>query len=306
MSATPDSTLANPEQLIADLRRQLAEREAERAECKAERDEALHRETATAEVLQVINSSPGDPAPVFDAMLEKAMRLCEATHGHVWRFDGEQLHAVSARGDTRFIEWLQDHSPIRPIPGSAADRVVRGERLVHLTDRREEEAYRDDPVFRGLVDTSGVRASVSVALRKDETLLGMINVYRQEVRSFTEKQIALLENFAAQAVIAMENARLITEAREALEQQTAAAEVLQVINSSPGDLARCSRQFWTRRTRCAARRWGACFCTTASCFTRRRPTAIRRTWRSGYAKESCFSPPLSCWMTAFAGFTIPI
>jgi len=237
MSATPDSSLANPEQLIADLRRQLAEREAELAECKAERDEALHRETATAEVLQVINSSPGDPAPVFDAMLEKAMRLCEATHGHVWRFDGEQLHAVSARGDTRFIEWLQDHSPIRPIPGSAADRVVRGERLVHLTDRREEEAYRDDPVFRGLVDTSGVRASVSVALRKDETLLGMINVYRQEVRSFTEKQIALLENFAAQAVIAMENARLITEAREALEQQTAAAEVLQVINSSPGDLA---------------------------------------------------------------------
>ena len=212
--------------------------------------EALEQQTATSDVLKVISGSPGDLQPVFDTMLANATRLCEATHGHVWTFDGEQMYAVAVRGDAPFVKWLQDHNPVRPIPGSAAERIVRGERFVHVADRRQEPAYRDNQTFRGLVDTSGIRASLSVALRKGETLLGMINVYRQDVRPFTDNQIKLVEDFATQAVIAIENARLLNELRqrtddltertadltEALDQQTATSEVLQVISSSPGYL----------------------------------------------------------------------
>src|SRR3984893_77261 len=198
--------------------------------------EALEQQTATAEVLQVINSSPGDLAPVFDAMLEKAMRLCDASHAHLFTVDGEQVHSVAVRGDPRFREWLQQ-GPLPLVPGSSVDRMRRGERFVHVLDATEMEPYRTNPWFRELVDRGGGRTTISVPLRKDGALLGTIHLYRPEVRAFSDEQITLVENFAAQAVIAMENARLLTETREALEQQTATAEVLQVINSSPGDLA---------------------------------------------------------------------
>ena len=236
MGATPDSMLGKPEQLIADLQRQLAEREAELAECKAERDEALQRETATAEILQVINSLPGDLKPVFDAMLEKAIRLCKATHGHLFTYDGECFHPAAVANQPRRIEWARQVGPVRPSPTAPLARISRGERIVHVVDVREEEVYRTVPRFRAQAGLIGSRTALWVALRKEDKVLGVFTVYRQEVRPFTDEQIALLQNFAAQAVIAMENARLITETREALEQQTATAEVLQVINSSPGNL----------------------------------------------------------------------
>src|ERR1700745_609064 len=231
MSATPDSTLADPERLIADLQRQLVE-------CKAERDEALAQHTATAEVLQVINSSPGDLMPVFDAMLERAMRLCRPSFGTFLTYDGEFLHFVAARGHSRYGEWVRQQGPIGVHPGTTNEQLVRGEAVVQLTDLPNSEAYRlGQPGRRAQVDIGGFRTLLSVALRKDATLLGALHLHRQEARPFTDKQIALLQNFAAQAVIAMENARLLTETREALEQQTATAEVLGVINSSPGELA---------------------------------------------------------------------
>ena len=223
MSATSDSTIANPEQRIADLERQLAE--------------ALEQQTATAEVLQVINSSPGELAPVFDAILEKAMRLCEAPFGALRRFDGEAFQAMAAR-DTSGAVVVVLSEPTVPDSGSASERLVLGDDVVHIPDVVDTEAYRSGvPSRLRFVDVTGARTALWVALRKNDVLLGDLSLYRKEVRPFTEKQIALLQNFAAQAVIAIENARLLTETREALEQQTATAEVLQVINSSPGELA---------------------------------------------------------------------
>ena len=238
MSATSDSTLANPEQLIADLQRQLAEREAELAECKAERDEAQEQQTATAEVLGVINSSPGDLAPVFDAMLAKMMRLCEAAHGHFLVYDGTHFHPGAFRGEETFGAIWREGFPFTPSHnGNPLARLIFGERLVHDADAREGDAYREAQHYRRLIDAGGIRSSLTVALRKEDKLLGAVRLYRREVRPFSDKQIVLVENFATQAVIAMENTRLVTETREALEQQTATAEVLQVINRSPGDLA---------------------------------------------------------------------
>src|SRR5215472_11948144 len=207
----------------------------ENARLITETREALEQQTATAEVLRVINSSPGDLTPVFDAMLERARRLCEPAFGVMLTWDGERFHRVAWRGaPPEVIEATRD--PVIGPAGSPGYRIAHGEDVVSVADLAENEATRPAPAMQTWVRL-GAHSYVAVALRKEERLLGAIVIYRLEVRPFSQKEIALLQNFAAQAVIAMENARLLTETREALEQQTATAEVLQVINSSPGNLA---------------------------------------------------------------------
>jgi len=200
-----------------------------------ETQEALDQQTATAEVLGVINASPGDLAPVFDVMVERAAHLCEADEAAVRTFSGTSLHLAATCGtDPSALEQLRKLGPtdLRGL----YEPFARGDDIAHYEDARDTDAYRNFSSGRNRIDARGIRSWLAVALRKEGTLLGIINVHRRNVRPFTDKQIALLQSFAAQAVIAMENARLLTETREALDQQTATAEVLGVINASPGEL----------------------------------------------------------------------
>jgi len=149
--------------------------------------------------LGVINSSPGKLAPVFDAMLEKATTLCEAAYGTLFTYDGECFHAVALRGvPAAFAEALS--APVRAEPGAALYRIERGERFAHFADVANEAAYKG-PAGSVLVELGGARSALAVPLRRYDALLGAFAIYRQEVHPFSEKQIALLQNFAAQAVI---------------------------------------------------------------------------------------------------------
>ena len=196
--------------------------------------EALEQQTATSEILRVISSSPTDLQPVFQTILDNAVRLCEAQNGAMFRFDGETLRGVALYNVAPAMEAYALGTPFRPGRESAVRRVALERRLVHVPDvlaDPELTAYRTGP-YRD----QGMRSVLAVPLLKENDLIGTIVIHRKEVRPFTDKQIALLKTFADQAVIAIENVRLFNELQERLEQQTATSEILRVIASSPTDL----------------------------------------------------------------------
>jgi two-component system, NtrC family, sensor kinase len=214
---------AEPKSEVENLRRALSE--------------ALEQQMATGEILRVIASSPSDVRPVFDTILDNATRLCEAHRGGLFLFDGEAYHAAAFRGAASALVEHHSRAPIRPGPHTALARVLRELRPVHIDDVVADAAFAEgDPLRRAVVELEGMRTLLMVPLLKEGRLVGALAVHRREVRPFTDRQMDLLQTFAAQAVIAIENVRLSNETKEALEQQTATAEILRVIASSPTEL----------------------------------------------------------------------
>ncbi len=217
--------------------RLLPRREGEVARLERELNEVAEQQRATSEMLRLIGGSSGDLQPVFANILASAVRLCDAHNGAINRWDGQALHLIATHNMPPAYIDLRKQSPARPLQNSVSGRMLAVKAPIHIADLAADGAYLDgDPPTVAAVELGGIRTTLAVPMFKEQELIGSVTVGRNEVRPFTDKQIEIVQNFAAQAVIAVENARLLQELKETLQQQSAAADVLKIISRSTFDL----------------------------------------------------------------------
>ncbi|MGB6311102.1 MAG: GAF domain-containing protein, partial [Pseudolabrys sp.] len=238
--------------------------------------EAREQQSATSEVLQVISSSSGELAPVFESLLASAKHLCGAEFGAIFLREGDGFRIVALHAASAEYTEARWHAPfIRPAADTGLGRVLETKQVVQIADVRAVPGYVDNPVQAPVVQLAGVRSKLTVPMLKEEDLIGVIEIDRQEVRPFTDKQIELVKNFAAQAVIAVENTRLLNELRQrtddlsgSLEQQTATSEVLKVISSSSGKLEPVFQTMLANATRICEAAFGSMLLVEGNVFRR--------------------------------------
>jgi GAF domain-containing protein len=252
------------------LEKKLEARTRELNEAREHLAETLEQQRATSEVLQVISRSPGELEPVFKAMLANATKLCGASYGAMWLREGDdafRLAALHGPLPAAYLRQLRSGALLRPGPDTPLSRVAQAQKAIQVADLRETRGYLDgDPLMVAGADVAGVRTIVAVPMLKEHEFVGVISIYGKAVRPFIEKQIELVSNFAAQAVIAIENARVLNELRqrtddltETLEQQTATSEVLGIISSSPGELEPVFRAMLENAMRICSAKFGIMF-----------------------------------------------
>src|SRR5262249_7546719 len=266
-----------------------------------ERDEALEQVSATSEILKIISKSPGELEPVFDAMLENATRICAAKFATLYLRDGVTWRAVATTRDAppEYVE-VRKRNLLQLSPGGPLDQVVNTKQVFHIADMKELPPYRErHPTIVAAVELGRFRTCLIVPMLRDDELVGAVSILRQEVRPFTDKQINLLENFAAQGVIAIDNTRLLNELRqrtddlsESLEQQTAASEVLKVISSSPGELEPVFQAMLGNATRICQAQFGALFRYENGAFHPAAYAGVPQALAEFWQQRASFLPPV--------------